>query len=153
MYALYAADVSMQHGLPQRSCFMTTYALSQVCAGLRQFVPREQLQGRLVVAVCNLKPAKLAVAGKGGSCPHMVALATRAPTPSIDDDSFQQSIHTPNDSCSRLPESVKLSLTGQEPNLCSAWPAVLREFEREAPSFCSLAKPGCASSLRSGATP
>mmetsp|Transcript_18883 Transcript_18883/g.49199 ORF Transcript_18883/g.49199 Transcript_18883/m.49199 type:complete len:233 (-) Transcript_18883:128-826(-) len=32
----------------------------QVCAGLRQFVPREQLQGRLVVAVCNLKPAKLA---------------------------------------------------------------------------------------------
>ncbi|GJP78925.1 hypothetical protein CLOP_g9184 [Closterium sp. NIES-67] len=32
----------------------------QVVAGLRKFVPQAELQGRLVCAVCNLKPAKLA---------------------------------------------------------------------------------------------
>ncbi|GJP42362.1 hypothetical protein CLOM_g1936 [Closterium sp. NIES-68] len=31
-----------------------------VVAGLRKFVPQAELQGRLVCAVCNLKPAKLA---------------------------------------------------------------------------------------------
>ncbi|CAI5980948.1 unnamed protein product [Closterium sp. NIES-65] len=32
----------------------------QVVAGLRKFISQEELQGRLVCAVCNLKPAKLA---------------------------------------------------------------------------------------------
>lgn len=34
--------------------------MRQVCAGLRQYLPVEALQGALVCAVCNLKPAKLA---------------------------------------------------------------------------------------------
>ncbi|CAI5464851.1 unnamed protein product [Closterium sp. Yama58-4] len=34
--------------------------LRQVVAGLRKFISQEELQGRLVCAVCNLKPAKLA---------------------------------------------------------------------------------------------
>jgi methionine--tRNA ligase beta chain len=32
----------------------------QVVAGLQQYVPREVMQGLQVVAICNLKPAKLA---------------------------------------------------------------------------------------------
>ncbi|KAJ9527259.1 hypothetical protein QJQ45_025514 [Haematococcus lacustris] len=32
----------------------------QVCAGMQPFIPQEELQGRMVCAVCNLKPAKLA---------------------------------------------------------------------------------------------
>lgn len=32
----------------------------QVCAGLRLFLTPEELKDKLVVAVCNLKPAKLA---------------------------------------------------------------------------------------------
>jgi methionine--tRNA ligase beta chain len=32
----------------------------QVVAGLQQYIPQAEMQGRMVVTVCNLKPAKLA---------------------------------------------------------------------------------------------
>ena len=33
--------------------------LAQVVSGLVKFVPREQMQDRVVAVVCNLKPAKM----------------------------------------------------------------------------------------------
>ncbi|RPA84978.1 nucleic acid-binding protein [Ascobolus immersus RN42] len=46
-----------------------------VCSGLRKFIPLEEMQGRRVVLVCNLKPAKL----KGIASAAMVLAASPRP--------------------------------------------------------------------------
>jgi len=43
---------------------------TQVCGGLKLYLSREALEGKLVIAVCNLKPAKLAGAPLGWEQEH-----------------------------------------------------------------------------------
>jgi len=42
-----------------RLCGLGVPFLTQVVSGLVKFVPKEQMQDRMVAVVCNLKPAKM----------------------------------------------------------------------------------------------
>ncbi len=41
------------------ACMPCNLVGMQVISGLVKFVPMEEMQGRLVVVICNLKPAKM----------------------------------------------------------------------------------------------
>mmetsp|Transcript_33369 Transcript_33369/g.85285 ORF Transcript_33369/g.85285 Transcript_33369/m.85285 type:complete len:232 (-) Transcript_33369:108-803(-) len=64
--------------------------VKKVCAGLKQYIPKEELQGALVCVIVNLKPAKL-----GGEPSEAMILAADTPLPSNPEERIVKTLVPP----------------------------------------------------------